>query len=236
MHSGIWRAFAQRLAQQHRVICVDLPGHGLSPVIEPFTLDSISQALDNTLGDEPAVWLGWSLGATVALDYARSHPERVKGLLLMCGNPCFTQQADWPAMPSKVLAQFAEQLHANSHATLVRFLALQVFDLDNYKTLLAELKAAVMECPAPDPVALDGGLAILKQADLRQALSALPMPAAALFGTRDALVPVAVGEAMRQLLPALHVQVLEKAGHIPFLSHPDAVQAIINDFMDKQSC
>jgi pimeloyl-[acyl-carrier protein] methyl ester esterase len=236
MHSGIWRAFAQRLAQQHRVICVDLPGHGLSPVIELFTLDSISQALDNTLGDEPAVWLGWSLGATVALDYARRYPERVQGLLLMCGNPCFTKLDDWPAMDANVLEQFAGQLHNNSQATLLRFLALQVFDLDNYKSLLSELKETVFECPAPNASTLTGGLDILKQTDLRAVLSALTLPTAALFGTRDALVPVAVGEAMQQLLPTLQVQVLDKAGHIPFLSHPAAVLKIVGDFMDSPAC
>ena len=28
MHSGIWQDFAEQLAKQYQVICLDLPGHG----------------------------------------------------------------------------------------------------------------------------------------------------------------------------------------------------------------
>ena len=40
---------------------------------------------------EGCCWLGWSLGATVVLDIASRYPERVSSLVLLAGNPLFTQ-------------------------------------------------------------------------------------------------------------------------------------------------
>jgi len=239
MHSGIWGGFAQQLAHSHRVICVDLPGHGQSVALQPFELAAISAALARTLADEAACWLGWSLGATVALDFVGRYPDRVSSLMLLSGNPCFcrspvtTLTAAWPAMNDQVLQQFAEQLRDNSQATLLRFLALQVLGSDHYKKVLAELKQATTAFPPPDAATLAGGLAILKQADLRVLLADLAIPVMAILGGRDTLVPVAVGEAMQQIQPLLQVQVLDKAAHAPFLSHPEAVLALVRDFLDN---
>ncbi|MGZ8227162.1 MAG: pimeloyl-ACP methyl ester esterase BioH [Methylococcaceae bacterium] len=242
MHSGIWRGFAEKLAQNYQVTCIDLPGHGHSDAIDPFHLEKISEALVNAVTHENSCWLGWSLGATVALDIASRFPDRVNSLILMTGNPCFTRRPEpdrdaatqWPAMDPQVLEMFANQLKVDSHATLLRFLALQVLDLTDYKSLLNDLKTAVFECAVPGKETLNGGLELLKQADLRTALSELTMPVSAILGDRDTLVPVAVGEQMQQLLPTMKLNIINKAGHIPFLSHPQDVLAIIADFVDAQ--
>lgn len=238
MHSGIWRSFALQLAQYCRVICVDLPGHGYSPVISPFTLDAISAVLADAVPEQSACWLGWSLGATVVLDFAHRYPERVSSLVLMAGNPCFTRPgtsvySDWPAMNACILEKFATDLFANTPATLLRFLSLQVHGLDHPKSVLADLKAAVKHSPAPDPTALAGGLAILQNADLRSELAGLAMPVMAILGHRDTLVPIAVADALVPLQPALQVRRLEKAAHAPFLSHPETVITLLTDFLNQ---
>lgn len=199
----------------------------------PFTLANIRAALANTVSPEPACWLGWSLGATVALDFASHYPERANALVMLCGNPCFTQQDHWPALDAQVLEQFAGQLQINSQATLLRFLTLQVLGLAHYKTLLAELKAAVLACPAPDAATLEGGLAILKQTDLRATLAQLTIPTAAILGGHDTLVPIAVGDALQKLQPAMQIHRIAKAGHTPFLSHPETVLAQTSAFLNQ---
>ncbi len=75
MHTGIWREFAKQLAQNYRVTCIDLPGHGRSEAIDPFTLERISDELVDAIPDPSSCWLGWSLGATVVLDIAARYPE-----------------------------------------------------------------------------------------------------------------------------------------------------------------
>jgi pimeloyl-[acyl-carrier protein] methyl ester esterase len=231
MHTGIWRDFAQQLGQRYQAICVDLPGHGRSAA-QPFTLPHIRQALLDVVPDRPCYWLGWSLGASIVLDIAAHVPERVKGLLLVAGNPCFTRRENWPGVTTQVLENFAAHLDADCQTTLSRFLALQVHGLDNSKALLKTLKQAVLECPAPDPVTLYGGLEILKHADFRPLLRTLPCPLSVILGDRDTFVPVAVGEAILGVLPGTGICRIDKAGHVPFISHEQQVVAQVFEFME----
>ncbi|MGR8999410.1 MAG: pimeloyl-ACP methyl ester esterase BioH [Gammaproteobacteria bacterium] len=234
MHSGIWQDFAGQLAQNYQVTCIDLPGHGRSEKIDAFTLDQISASLVDAVSEESSCWLGWSLGATVVLNIARRFPERVNSLVLLAGNPSFTQTAQWPGMNVDLLDAFADQLHEDCPATLLRFLSLQVNKLPDYKTLFRKLKSAVMECDAPDKKTLQGGLEILKNADLRPVLADAPVPVSVILGNRDTLVPVSAGRNMQELAPGITLNIIDKAGHAPFLSHQQEVLAIISRFMDEQ--
>ncbi len=234
MHSGIWRDFAGQLAKNYQVTCIDLPGHGRSEKIDSFTLERIGDALINSVSDESSCWLGWSLGATVVLDIANRFPERVNSMVLLAGNPSFTQSAQWPGMNVGLLDAFADKLNEDCQATLLRFLSLQVNNLPDYKTLLRTLKSAVLECNAPDNETLQGGLDILKHTDLRHALSDTSVPVSVILGTWDTLVPVSAGQNMQKLAPEITLNIIDKAGHVPFLSHPQEVLAVISRFMDEQ--
>jgi pimeloyl-[acyl-carrier protein] methyl ester esterase len=232
MHSGIWHDFAMQLAQYYQVTCIDLPGHGHSESLDTFTLEQVADALVDAVADEQSCWLGWSLGATIVMDIAKRYPERVNSLVLVAGNPHFTCTEQWPGMKVELLEVFAKQLMLDAPATLLRFLSLQVAQLPDYKVLLKNLKIALLARAMPNLDTLQGGLKILKQADLRPALAITQMPILLLFGTRDTLVPIEVGEAMQALAPAIQLVVIDKAGHVPFLSHPQIVLETITQFMD----
>ncbi|WP_411728044.1 pimeloyl-ACP methyl ester esterase BioH [Methyloglobulus sp.] len=233
MHSGIWRLFAKELAKFYQVTLIDLPGHGRSEAIMPFTLETVSKALVDAVADVNNCWLGWSLGAEVVLEIARRFPERVNSLVFLAGTPCFVQKGLWPGMDRQVLDSFAESLKQDSQTTLLRFLSLQVTDLVDQKVALQELKALVFESPAPDPQTLQEGLNILKQADLTAEFASLKIPVAVILGELDTLVPIAVAGKMQGLLPGIDLTVIERAGHVPFLSHQQAVVKAVCHFMDQ---
>jgi pimeloyl-ACP methyl ester carboxylesterase len=86
--SGIqhWLPVARLLARDHRVVFVELPGHGLSEMPEPFSLARATQALDEALAAEtrePVVLVGHSVGGVVAANEALEHPERIRALVLV---------------------------------------------------------------------------------------------------------------------------------------------------------
>jgi pimeloyl-[acyl-carrier protein] methyl ester esterase len=232
MHSGIWRKFARELAEHYQVTLVDLPGHGRSGAVWPFTLETVSKALVDAIPDTPHCCLGWSLGADVVLEVAHRFPDRVNSLILLAGTPCFVKKGLWPGMDGQVLDSFAESLKQDSLAALLRFLSLQVKDLVDQKAALEELKALVFESLAPDPQTLREGLDILKQADLRAEFADLKIPVAVILGQLDTLVPVAVAGKMQGLLPGINLTVIDRAGHVPFLSHQEAVVNAVCRFME----
>ncbi len=150
-----------------------------------------------------------------------------------CTQEC-VQAEQWPGMDVRLLHEFAGQLNGNCQATLLRFLSLQVRGLPEPKFFLRALKSTVFACDAPDESTLQGGLEILMQADFRAVLAKLTIPVLVILGGRDTLVPVAAGEKMQQLLPELVLQIIDRAGHVPFLSHSPETVAIISRFMDEQ--
>jgi pimeloyl-ACP methyl ester carboxylesterase len=81
-----WLPVARDLARDHRVVFVELPGHGLAPMTTPFALEQATLALDRALGEqtrEPVVLVGHSVGGLVAAAEAIHSPERVRGLVLV---------------------------------------------------------------------------------------------------------------------------------------------------------
>jgi pimeloyl-[acyl-carrier protein] methyl ester esterase len=234
MHSGIWRSFANALAKHCQVTLLDLPGHGFSENISPFTLESISQSLVDAVEEENSCWLGWSLGAACVLEIAHRYPGRVNKLVLLAGTPCFVKKSDWPGMSEQVLENFAASLQQDSQGTLLRFLALQIKGLDDQKSALQKVIPFVSESPAPNQQILQEGLAILKETDLRDEFAELKIPVTVILGQLDTLIPAAVGEKMQALLPGMDLKIINRAGHMPFLSHEDAVVKAVCDFMDQQ--
>src|SRR3954471_9212861 len=83
------RPLAQTLGERgHRVICLDLLGHGDSdrpPEMVNYGMVTFGRqviALLDHMGVEQAVIGGTSLGANVTLEAAAAAPERVRGLLV----------------------------------------------------------------------------------------------------------------------------------------------------------
>ncbi|MET7703444.1 alpha/beta hydrolase [Streptomyces sp. NPDC005485] len=83
-----WDASAALLTAGHRVLAVDLPGHGRSPGISPWTIPAVVQDIAETLdahGVPEAVVVGHSLGGVVAVEYARANPDRARAAVNLDG-------------------------------------------------------------------------------------------------------------------------------------------------------
>ena len=123
MHGGVWDSVVPLLAQQFRVHCVDLPGHGYSSRIkgQEFTLDAIVAELSAQF-HEPLNICGWSLGGMAALRWAQLGSQQVRRLVLVASTPCFIERDDWLfGMAEETLRQFSAELERDHAATLRRF-------------------------------------------------------------------------------------------------------------------
>lgn len=232
MNGAVWETFGERLGAAVRLSALDLPGHGGAP-FDP-TATGLADWAQACLAAAPqrAPWLGWSLGALVAIQAALLAPARVAGLILVGGTPRFLQGADWPCgLTPETLEQFRTDLVRDPQSTLQRFLALQVRGSEGASDSLRLLRRRLAARPAPHPEALDAGLALLAGSDLRDQLAALGCPSLWLLGERDTLIPRTLGERLPRYLAEGEVRVIPGAGHAPFLSHPGAVATAIASFL-----
>lgn len=233
LNAEVWSCTLAGLTPHFRVHVVDLPGYGRSQGYGALTLE---QMADIVLAHAPeqAWWLGWSLGGLVASQIALTQPQRVHGLISVASSPCFTEQEAWPGIRPAVLSGFQHQLSQDFQRTVERFLSLQTLGTASARQDARALKAVVLEQPMPSVAVLNGGLEILRTADLRQPLSALTVPMLRIYGYLDGLVPRAVAGLVDRLLPASEAVIIAKAAHAPFISHPDEFVKIINQFITPE--
>jgi pimeloyl-[acyl-carrier protein] methyl ester esterase len=235
MHGGVWRQFAQQLSANYNVFCVDLPGHGNSEPITPFTLSTVAQQLAQQISDEPACWVGWSLGANVVLALAAEFPTQVSSLVLIAGNPCFTQSMAWPGMAVLDLEHFIDNAERDVKRTIARFMALQVRGIPGFRSVLSDLKRQLQVRPHSDQRTLMAGLEILRSVDQRAVFAQLSMPHLLLLGDKDPVVPLALAQAIDEGALEINYSVIGGAGHLPFLTHEDQIVVQIKKFLKKVS-
>ncbi|MDT0176170.1 pimeloyl-ACP methyl ester esterase BioH [Enterobacter sp. BRE11] len=232
LNAEVWQSIVPRLSPHFRLHLVDLPGYGRSQGFGALSLAEMAQRLLPHLPPR-ALLLGWSLGGLVATELALLAPQRIAGVISVASSPCFTAGEAWPGIKPETLATFRAQLNSDFQRTVERFLALQTLGTDSARQDARRLKEVVLAQPMPPVAVLDGGLAILREVDLRDRLPQLAVPFLRLYGALDGLVPRRVASLLDAALPASPSIVMEKAAHAPFISHPDAFCQHILDFRQK---
>ncbi|HFN3556122.1 TPA: pimeloyl-ACP methyl ester esterase BioH [Enterobacter hormaechei] len=234
LNAEVWRCISEELASQFTVHLVDLPGYGRSHGYGAMTLDDIAEQVLEA-APQKAVWLGWSLGGLVASQIALRHPERVQALITVASSPCFSAREAWPGIKPEVLAGFQHQLSEDFQRTLERFLALQTMGTETARQDARMLKQTVLSLPMPEVEVLNGGLEILKTADLREPLASLTVPHLRIYGYLDGLVPRKVVPLLDALWPESKSMVVAKAAHAPFISHPAEFCSVLTGFISEAS-
>ena len=222
LHGGVWNPLVETLAKKFRVHAFDLPGHGYSSFMPLRSLDA---AVDELAAAMPqgSLLCGWSLGGLVAQRIAIRYPARVRALALVSTTPCFVERAGWPhAMKLETLAGFAAGLRTDFEATLKTFVALNALGGTESRPAMRALAAELLSRGAPDPSALDVGLAIVRDTDLRDDAPSIAQRAIIVHGARDALAPVAAGRWLAGNLHDARLVEIPDAAHLPFISHPEA--------------
>jgi pimeloyl-[acyl-carrier protein] methyl ester esterase len=256
MHGGMWSGVAEQLARHFRVHAVDLPGHGFSAVSGQWPVVSKDQdallttdhlpltnqhSLLDAIVDELAAQFagplnvcGWSLGGQIALRWAQRQPQQVSRLVMVASTPCFVRRTDWTcAMAAETLAEFAAALQQNYAQILRRFLALQVRGSEQERELLVALRGALFSRGEPDLAALQSGLEILRDCDLRSALPEVNQATLVIAGERDTLTPPQAAQYLAGRLSNAQLALIKGAAHAPFLSHPEEFMEHLIGFLHE---
>lgn len=234
MHGGIFNPLVDVLREQCTMYLVDLPGHGFSRDCElPLEPQACARAIADATPS--AIWLGWSLGGLIALQGALDFPHHVRGLAMLCATPRFVSGENWPQGRDPALVrQLATDLESDYHATIERFLALEVMGSPDPKAELRKLRAEVFARGEPDLRVLQEGIRVLDGTDLRDCLPQLARSNWWCAGRLDRLVhPSAMEWSAQTSQGEFHV--IAHAGHAPFLSHADAVAHILRPWLESNA-
>lgn len=177
-----------------------------------------------------ATWIGWSLGGMLAMLAARFAPEQIEKLVLVATTPRFVAGPNWEhGISEKTFADFSVGLADDLVATLKRFLLLNAGPDDNARALAAITLRGVQERGLPQRAALASGLNLLREFDLRSQLANLRVPVTVVHGTHDRITPSGAAMMLADTIPEARLHLIEKAGHAPFLSHPEFLVALLKN-------
>lgn len=227
MSRGIWDPVIPALEPGFRVHNLDLPGYGADngADLECYRSMAPDEILDEwsdrSLAAVPsgAVWMGWSLGAMVALNAARRTTGGIEALVLVSATPKFMRSDDWDSgVDRETMHDFLEGFRTNHPKTLTRFALLQASDTGDARRLAGTLHRCLTGA-ACDPAVMELGLAVLEQVDLRGVLREIEMPVRLIHGRHDRIVPHAAGAYLADHLPRGELVSLN-AGHAPFVTQP----------------
>ena len=224
----VWGSLDDDLARDHRVVLVDMPGHGESSGVRASLVDG---ALHLARLGGRATYLGYSMGARFCLHLALACPQLVHSLVLISGTAGIDDPEERRSRRAADAA-LADQLDPGTSGDAAVPVAVFVRRwLDS--PLFAELgreTAGLEERERNTGAGLASSLRLAgtgSQLPLWAKLDRLAMPVLIVTGGRDEKF-TALGRRMADAIGAnATVAVVPGVGHSPHLQRPDAVAELI---------
>jgi 2-hydroxy-6-oxonona-2,4-dienedioate hydrolase len=244
IHAGVadsrqWNNEFAFFAQNYQVLRYDMRGYGKSePVDGEFShMSDLVSILDALEIQEPLVVMGCSMGGGLAMDFALTHPSRVKALIMVGSGPSGLK-LDVPTLP-----KFAEVEKAFEAGDLDQVAELETqiwFDGSgrspqqvnqamrslayemNRRALDYEAKELGKRLPSTETPAFDR-------------LPNLDIPVLVIVGAYDTPYILAAADYMVEKIPSARKVKIEDAAHLPNMDHPHEFQTIVRTFLESLS-
>ena len=227
--SASWAPIIDTLAEHHHVIAPDLIGHGETEApLESarYTIDRSADdliALLDRLGLGSAHWIGYSMGARLALHAALRHPSRLNTLTLESGSPGLATQAEREARVAADTA-LADRIERDGiEAFVAHWEALPLFASQAQLPVDARARLHTARL-RNNPRGLSNslrGMGTGAQPSNWDALSTFDRPSHLIGGALDTKF-VAIAEQMLARLPIARRTIVPDAGHTIHLERPTA--------------
>src|SRR6266581_466235 len=225
---SVFERVLPRLAQAHRVTCLNLPGFGAS---DPVELNSVGEHADHVARVMDALSLpptvdvfGNGFGAFVALELAIRHGTRIGRLMVADTTPGFSEPAK---APFRGMAEKVQTIGISAILdTAIGRMFPAAFQLAHPEAVAAR-KAAL----APtDAACFARACLALAELDLRPRLASIRNPTFVMCGALDQTTPPALAREVASTIPGAIYRDIEDSGHCPMLEQPEVLVSMIESF------
>lgn len=227
----MWAQQVGPLSRSYRVLNLDLRGHGdCGPVEDPFTLDDLVDDVVTVLDHlevERAVWCGLSIGGMTAMRAALVHPDRVAALII--ADSSAAAEAPATRLKYRFLATAARLLGVRRLIPAVEPIFFGRTTLREQPELVREWGERMAGTHLPSLLTVLDML--LRRQSMLERLGEVRVPALILVGEEDRATPPARSRDIARAIPGAELVVIPEAGHLSALEQPEAVTAVMLDFL-----
>ena len=234
---SIWQTLVPHLITSYRLTLIDLPNHGKSSILanQNHSLCQIAQAILHK-APAKAIWIGWSLGGSIATWIAIHYPLRVKKLVLLASSPRFLEGPNWPGVKRRFFEKFNSELATKAIPTMKKFLILQSFPYPHPHLMNKWLKKILFFNTKQFHIHLRQSLKVLSETDLREKMRKIQCPSILFLGEEDLLTPISLVNKLENHMPRMNVVTIPKSSHLFFLSQTKLfLEALIKFLNDDDS-
>ncbi|CAM1341653.1 alpha/beta fold hydrolase [Tenacibaculum amylolyticum] len=158
-NSTMWKTVVETFSNTHKIICVDLLGHGKSECVGyVHTMEEIAESVRTVVVAEKVsklTLIGHSMGGYVALAYAEKYPETIEKLCLLNS----TSQAD--SEERKTIRTRAIAMAKTNYTALVSMSINNLFASEThtrFKPQIEENKKEALQTPVQGYIACTEGM------------------------------------------------------------------------------
>ncbi|MFD0855458.1 alpha/beta fold hydrolase [Actinomadura adrarensis] len=236
LHHRMWDDQIPVFSTRYRVIAPDTRGHGRSAIPKgPYRFTDDLATLLRHLDTGPAVLVGVSMGAAIAVDTALEHPDLVTGVVISgagTSEPYFTDPWTTQTMGQWHAAMAAGDLEGSIEAFTYFGLAGPHRTLDDVDPALVErLRRMTRETMSkydryepehPVPVT-----------DTWERLAKISVPLLAINGALDSPDHLGMAERLAGTVQDGRAVSIEGAAHYPNMERPEEFNSLLDDFLNS---
>jgi pimeloyl-ACP methyl ester carboxylesterase len=243
----LWRDTIEVLGREYRTYALDFFGFGESGVVVdedeidrykarlqaftvPMYVTMVNQFMDR-LGIKKAPLIGHSMGGTVSLNMAISHPEKVVKVCVI-GSPINGNSLN-------LLLKLSGNPTLASVFWLFRGRALLLF-LRFYSYFMAKDGGAMAKMITSDvsKISMESffqSIGTLRKTDLRPHLGELKMPTMGMYGKRDIIVRPSENKTLKNGVPHAQIEWFPDAGHFIMMDSPERFISTLRTWLQQPS-
>ena len=225
---NMWNYFAEKLSDNFRVICPDLPGFGDSPISgDRITLEEVAVQLEEWMEEnhifDPII-IGHSLGGYVALALLELMGSRIKAVGLF-HSTAFPDDEEKKGMRNRTITF----LKKNGVEKFVTSFVPPLFPEKRREELSAEIESAIEDAKRSS---LDGLIAyagaMRDRKDRLEILKNFARPKLLIAGTEDSAVKIEASRAQQDAFS--HYVELQGVGHMGMVEEREKSLEVVRDF------
>jgi pimeloyl-ACP methyl ester carboxylesterase len=244
--SGSWQNFLENLpcfADRHRVIALDLPGFGATPLTDQkVTIPAYARViveLMDVLGLPSACLVGNSMGGFIALELAQTASERVHSLVLVspAGLDARGQRHDHllgglrRAERLLIAGGTMVATHADAVARRARLRRATMHLAVRHPERLGTALMAEQIRQGSGKPGFVAAIDALTDHDIEAGLGDIGCPTLLYWGRQDRIVPVRDAGRFLEAIPGARCIILDDTGHLAMLERPQRFNADLAAFL-----